>query len=724
VDGQFEVRDFAEGVQKALEGDEIPSNALSKAWNTAFRSIGSGKAVIGTRPGLDTINDTPLSGNPAIVKLAAYSHDTGSGIEHYGAVVGDDGKLYYKQDDDTLSAVLTPPANFPFASGLAFTAGSFQVDAAVMNNSLFLVADNGERRSLIGTTYEPFGLEPIATVAVAAAATGSASMPAETYDIAVTTYDDDCGEESSSSTPASVTLAAGERIKIDITPTAAESAQYPYWRVYLRRQTTQASLYRVLVLENAAGANVVTDGNIPIGTLTVYVDLSAAAIANHVLEAPTTVENDPPPTTVKHCEVYGNRLILADNRNIYWSNLGKPRGFNPENTDPIEDGSGSEITGLKKFSDELLLIFTTGATFALVGNDPQTWSLRPLNTSIGCSGHLSVVDYAERIAWWSPQHGPVEFNGQGIRQIGDELLGVEALQAEVEPGRLQWVCAAQMPEGDRIKWGFTETNGTRNTKAIVYNYRLERWESDCWDGIDPAALGTLHDTDGLPKLYLGSYNGQLFKYNPETRNDGVVSGTTSVEWTPAASSTTVIEGTGFYNTNGRLTERKVTIVDNSGRPVARARISSNTATELTVTPAVSGLAAGSTYTVYVGAPDVRIYSKWFDFDTPFQRKRVDRLYIHARSDTENANPRIATQLNFLDNLETISELSESSGGSAWDAALWDSAVWAGTSSPKRRISVLRTCNALRVAILHPHAEKDFILLKISGLARILDERIF
>ncbi len=707
----------------ALEGDEIPNNALTRAYNTAFRSESGGKTAIGTRPGLDTINDTPLTDSPAILRGIPYSYDDGTQHQNYTAIIGNDGKLYYKEPDDDMSGVLAPPANFPYASGLAFTAGNYLIDGAVMNNSLFLVNTNGERRSLIGTTYEPFGLSPIATVAVAAAATGSAGMPAETYSISVTSYDDDPDEESSSSTPASVTLLAGERIKIDITPTASETAQYPYWRVYLRRNTTQSNLLRVLVLENVGGTTIVTDGNIPIATTTVYVDLSAAQIAAHVLSAPSITENNQPPTSVRFVESFAGRLLLADRRNIYWSNLGKPRGFPPTNTEEIETGEGDEVTGLHKFSDEICLIFTKTATLGLFGDDPQNWVLRPIDNSTGCVSHMSVVDYDKKAGWWSQEHGPVEFDGVRIKETADDYLGKLYVVDGVEKSRLNFIVAGRQPEKDRLVYGFTLDGSSRNDVSISYNYKVGRWESDLWDGIDPSAMFTAYDEDGVQRLFVGSYAGQLFKYNGNTKNDGIVSGTVLVEnWIPSAATTSVIQGTGFYNSNGKLVERKVTVVDSENRPVARRRITSNTSTALTITPALTGLAIGGSYTVHVGGPDVRLYSKWYDFDMPFNRKRIDRLYLHARSSGESVEVQVATQVNFVDEVDDIAD-ALTLGGGLWDAGIWDSAEWAGSPSIKRRLAIFRTAHAFRVVILHPQTNEDFVFTKLSALARVLDDRI-
>ena len=341
-----------------MPADQIPDNAIPQGVNTAFVKIGGGKTAMGTRPGLHTVNTSALAANKAVHYQHPYYYNTGTGYTSYLATCTDDGKLYYKQSDDTYTSALAPPANFPSPSSLCFTAGSSPIDATVFNNRLFLINTASERRSLVNQTYVPWGLSPMATWATADNGSGSSSMPNETYDVTITSYHSTTGGESSSATIKTQTLtSSNHRIEVSITPTSAESAQYTHWRVYIRRQTTQSSLYQVLTFENSGGSSIVTDGNIPIATTTVYIDLTAAQIAALTTVAPSTTENNGPPATAQHVIAFGRRLIVSDGRNIYWSKQDKADNFDTRNYEPIDTGEGDEIRGLHPYSDELLLIF-------------------------------------------------------------------------------------------------------------------------------------------------------------------------------------------------------------------------------------------------------------------------------------------------------------------------------------------------------------------------------
>jgi hypothetical protein len=725
MDKYVEIRDWSLGVISANEPDIIPTNAVPKAYNTAFRKIGQGQAVLGLRPGLVTVNDAAISGTPVLHRMVPYYFNSGSSsFTKYIAIFGNDGTLRYKEEADTLTAALAPPANYPFSSGTAFTAGDHQVDATVMANRLFAVNTNGERRSLLDDEYVPFGLSPIATIAVTAQAGGTSSMPLETYDVSVTSYNEDTGAESSALASVSVTTAgANDRIRVVITPTTAESAQYTHWRIYLRRQTTQARLYRVLAVEDLAGASITATGDIPIATLTGYIDLTATQIANLILQAPSTTENNPPLTAMRFVAPFGRRLIGACRDSVYWSKLDLPDAFPPENTEPIETGEGDEVTGIFPYSDEVLLIFTTSSTWGIFGNDPQSWTIRPVDTTIGCTSHLSTVGFNGGVGWWSDRAGPVFFKQGQVQLIGLDKLGSDAIIGAVESSRLNWIAGGVDPRDSRVLWSVpTLGTTTRNDKSIPYNFLMQGWEATHWDPLDFASFCTGYNADGTQVLFAWGYEGQLFYFDPAVHNDAIVDGTTTGTFVAASSSVSSITGTGFYNSNGRLTERKVTIVDADNKPIGRGTIASNNATTLTLASAVEGLSSGSTYTYYIGGADFRLYTKWIDGDEPFVRKRFDRVYLQARAEF-SPDLLISTHIDFIDE-DTANGLEVGVPGDEWDLGIWDTAVWAGSPNLKRRLAILKCSTALRVAILHFAPDFDIVINKVAVLARLLSDRYY
>lgn len=721
-----EITEFSGGIQSAGPSDRIPLNASPRAVNTAFRNIGAGVANFGLRPGLKTVNATAFSGSAAVIFQKLYTYASGGTYTNYLVTLSADGTLRYKEPDNTYTSALAPPANFPAPSSLCFTAAANLVDSTVVANRLFLVNDAGERRSLLGQSYKAWGLTAPVTWTVAGAATGANSMPNETYDVSITSYDDTTGGESALATAVSVATGGGNRrLKVDITPTAAESAQYPYWRVYLRRQTTQAELYQVQTLYNAAGTAIVANGAVPIATTTIYIDASSATIANLTTTGYLTGAADPPPSGLHYLASYGRRLLVADESQIYWSLLDKPDSFDILDYEPIETGEGDRITGLSVFSAELLLIMTTTAVYGLFGNDPQTWTLRPIDVTIGCGSHLSIVLFDGKVAWWSPTDGPVIYDGTTVTRPGFDFLGKTAIATDIEQDRLAYISGAADFQDSRIVWTVPLNGSTaRNTRMIPYNYRVKQFESSDWSPMDICSLHNGFSSDGTQRLFAGNYAGQVFYFDGDTHNDGVLSGTTTtVSFVPATSSVSTIAGTGFDTTGAGLIERYAVIVDSDQRPITKVRITSNTSTLLTLSVATNALTTGLTYTAYIGSPDMRLYTKFMDMDQTFIRKRFDRVYLQADGVGTPGDLQLGTQINFVDDSRpSITAIPV--GGDVYDTGIWDSSVWAGVGIVKRRISVLRTGQAIRIVLFHFIPNQDIIVHTIGVLARPQSDRYY
>lgn len=720
-----EIQEFSQGVNSAQAPDRISLNSSPLAINSAFKNIGSGKANIGTRPGLVCLNSTAISGTPATIFMRLYSYDAGSNFSNYLAIVSADGTLRYKETNDTLSSALAPPANFSGTSGQCFVAGDVLVDGTVMNNRLFLVTELSEMRSLLNKTYKPWGLSPVASFTAAGAATGSSSMPDETYSVAITSYDSATGGESAISTSSSVAIGgANRRLKIDISPTAAETATYSHWRVYLQRQTTQADLYKVLVMEDVGGSNIVTDGNIPIGTTTVYVDLSAAQIAALVTVAPSQAQYGRPPSDIKYVSTYGRRLVAASDRNFYWSQIDKPDSFAATAFEPIETGEGDKITGIYPFSAELLIITTSTATWGVFGNDPETWVIRPIDNAVGSASHLSIVDFNGQLGWWAPDRGPVIFDGQQVRSQALDDLGQDFIVHNVEPTTLAKIYGAFDPQGQRVLWTFAPTGTTdRMTRLLPYNTRLNKFEASYWNPMDFGALSVGYIQDGSERIFAGGYEGQIFYFDKDVNNDAAASGTVSFSFTPAASTVGTLTSTGFDTTGAGLAERYVVVTDSNDKFVAKVRISSNNATTLTLANNLTNLSVGSAYNAYIGGPDLRFYTKWLDMDQTFNRKRFDRLYLQAQSAGDASNVKIGTQVDFAEDSQ-LASTTFSVTGATWDSGVWDSSVWTGTSQLKRRIFIGQTGQSVRVSISHFTPNVDLTIHTIGLLARLQSERYY
>ena len=716
---------FAGGVQPGTPLDRVPETAVASGVNTAFRDIGSGLSLLGCRPGLTAVNTTALGvsvgGDPNLDFARLYTYDTGSTYTNYLAVANRNGKLYYKNPNNTFTSEVTLPSAWGYASGTkCFSAGDVTVDGTVFNNRLFLIKQSAtkELRSFSGTTAVPWGLSPIASVAITAVGSG-VSLPADTYDVAITSYHSTTGAESNLSATTTLTTTAGQRISVVITPTAAEASLYTHFRVYLRRQSTQARYYLVSSL-GTGGNNAISAYP---ATTTVYVDLTAAQITAQTTQSPTGNENAPPPTDAKFTCVFGRRLLVADERTVYWSRQDRPDNFPPLNFEPIETGEGDTITGIYPFSDEVALIFTTTAVWGIFGNTPETWTIKAVDHTIGCLSHLSLVEFNGNLGWWSDAYGPVYYDGSRITKLGERDLGRDFYTTALNLGRMSFCWAGHDPKYSRVLWAVPLLGSSRNNRVLAYNYQLDRFESEQWDPMPAACLSMGYSSDGSLKLFLGSDKGHLFYFDETVRNDGAPSGTVTGTFTGAASVST-ISGTGFYTTGDGLTGRWVLILDEDQKPVTKVEIASNTSTTLTLATTLTTLSVGPTYTYYIGSPDMRLSTRAYDMGRTFFRKRFDRLYLHVSSPLNGAQTLyLSTQVNF-DPSVSVNANTLSLGGALWDAttSLWDSSLWVGAQNIKKRLPLFTPATNLQVTLYQSATNQDVVLRTVGLLAGVQSDR--
>lgn len=713
-----EMTDFAGGVRGSVPGAEIPQNALRYGLNTAFRFADEKLAFIGKRPGLITVNTTAITGQPNIHWAKRYVYATNGGtVEDKIALITDAGELYYKESDETISAELTKNSAWADQPNCFSTNPTAKVDGTIFGDRLCLVNAAGDRITIQDGVYSPFGLQVsdlLTSISISAVDTGSGTVPDGAYTVYVTVYNRLTGDESNYSGPYTVTLSGSQNIRVQATYTNfainSDGGDY-YARAYVQRDATQATAYKVLpIYDNAKFIpGEVANGDISLdasgGLVDAEIQLTAAQISNLIIELPGETENNLLPDDVKFITTFGQRLLAADQRNIYWSKLNAPGMWPSINTEPIDTGDGSPIVGLAAHSDDILLILTSTSVFGLFGNDPQSWVLKPITRSCGCVGHQSICTQSPLgTSWWAPELGPVAFDGQQMHFIARDKLGLldraTGYLMNVNENYLSEVGSGYDANNYRLLWAVPLDSSTNNNAILSFNVKMMEFEAAYWTTPYVGSF-VFGKGSGQFRLYLCGHKGQIFYFDTDTYNDGVPSGTVSGTVT-GVTSISSITSTGFYTTGSGLAYRLLTLATSSGKPVGNAVISSNTATTLTLASSITGLTASETYTWYVGAIDFRLYTRWFTAGQPFLRKRVDTVYIGHEQTTMSVDPgTVAVQLSNNDTEEL---------------------ALATVTSWKRRLKLIGNGIKFRIRIFAGEVNKDFVLDKISIMGRMLSDR--
>lgn len=702
--------DWAEGCQNSAEPDSVPRNAYIRARNTALTSIGQGRAAVMKRKGMTTLNSTPITGSTAVIGIYEFRRRSGASFVHHHLIVSDNGRLdKIDPDTGTLTSI----------SATAFTSSSSQehLPSFATANNLCFIVNGPDAKKFDGTDVTQVGIDAPGTAPTLTASATPGSHNG-TYEGFVTFYNSVTEQESSRGTISATVSPTNDQLDWTNIPVSAD-AQVDQRRLYLRNTGTQSNYYLAGTVANNTATTATTN-------------VADAALVDI---GPDEDENDPPPEGVKFACFHKSRLFLADTENIYYSKLDQVESFDPEAFETPNPSDGQAITGLASIFD-LLIIFKTNSVYVLVGDNPDTWAIRPIDNTIGCSTSRSIVATEGRLYWYSEQ-GPVLWAGGLEKPV---RLGPPLLSATINPDNLSFsptnllrVAGARDIIEDRILWAVPQVNQTRNTTILPFNHRISRWESDGWDPMDACALATIDGDDGQPFIILGNYAGQLFRMG-DADNDGVQSGTTMSGSFIATSTSmqTITDLTATFATSGAgLIERKVTIVNAATEEevdfsLVRHRITSNTATAFTLNVEVGNLEAGEEYTYYIGGPAFDWETSWLHQGDPFSKKRYQFLYAHFRAGGSLSNLRMHFYFSYDDNPDTANLLTVTTGVNVelWDEVDWDAAVWSGGSDELQdRFRIGRTGTSLMVRMRHFIPDAELTIIKLGVMAEMLSERL-
>lgn len=687
---------FREGVHTSAEGDLIPEDALKRARNAAWMSIGDDTAVIRKRRGSRVLNTTAWESG-AIIGQHWYRRLEDSGVySSYHLLVSEGGSL----------GLLSPAGNITTFAGVTLGVGVPVLLTA--NNLAFLVngsdiqagAQSYSGVKFDGTSWTRIGIvRPDTPTAVPS---GAGSMTGE-YEVALTYYNENTGHESSRSDSVVVTLSSNALLVSWAPP---PDAQVTHVRVQLRKNTISINFYRA--------------AEIAVGTYSTSLDIDNDAYNALILLSPDTNDNDPPPAGIKYLAWHRGRLFAADDSALYYSQFALPEGFDPEAFELVYPDDGQRITGLFVAHD-VLIILKEAATYALIGDGPNDWVIRLISNSIGSVSHNSVVSADGLTYWWS-ERGPVSWDGQlDPLPIGTPMISADLSAEAINYSKLHLISGVVDSQQERIIWSVPGVGSSRPNLLYPYHFRLERWEG-LWDPFDIASMVVADDTNGIPWIYLGGYNGRVYRFW-DADADGVYSGTVQNVFAATGSSMSVIPAPGLDTTVGLGGLYAVFIDGQTGEYLGRYRIASNTANTMTLTTALVGIATGQIVRVFIGSPDFQVDTKWFDEGRPFWKKRYEYFYLQAK--TPGTSDIYA---DFAYNFDEITldprVLSITGGGSTaiWDESLWDVATWSATTPANKRVRVARTGRVWRVRLRHHDTNRPLFLLKAGMRGELLTDK--
>lgn len=724
------------GAHSTPAQDLGPKGSFSLGENTVLLNNTGESAIIAQREGWALQNSDPQLGAPKIIGLYDYIRSlTNLTLASIHLVVGSNGRLDKLLPDQTLG-----PADA--AQPIPFTSGVYPPSFATTHNRCFIANGIDPLQAFNGTKCFDVGIAAPAAPVISNAGVGV--LPAGTYSVLITYFDQTTGAESSASPISNLlTLAANSHIRVNWTLYAGEHPT-THTRVYLRWENKQTEHFLVPDIDATHL------GMVPVPDTTTLINLTQDQLDGMTLLAPDEFENNPPPVGLVGIESHVSRLFGHDGSKVYYSQLGKPEAWDPDNFFLVNTDDGQKIIALHA-AHEVLIVFKRDSVWALYGEDPATWTPRMISPSVGCVNERSIMYIEGNTYWWS-ESGPMMWGGAGpVENIArgriDDVVAFDKsiVTAAASPSATHetvGIIGVADILNQRLLWAVPTVGSIQNNVILPYKYKFNQWEATKWFGIDASALAAVQDDSSTPYVYLGGYKGQIFRYGG-VFNDGTPPGTPILITNPSPPPATIdsgrihglVEGTSTQFTKdslvidtakgdlltegGGLSERYVFI--NTPDRIERwqiKRIGSNTADTITLAPGeefnpIPG--PGSVWTWSVGTIAFRVQLPWQTFSAPFIRKRLEYGYFWVGSTVGGADIEAGLFRNYNnDDLVRLFLLPLGAVGLIWDVGNWDEETWgAGIAANRYRRRLAKTCFVYRWAFRQYSPNVDVLLYKVD-----------
>mgnify|MGYP000253421358 CR=1 FL=1 len=365
-----------------------------------------------------------------------------------------------------------------------------------------------------------------------------------------------------------------------------------------------------------------------------------------------------------HKDLYGNPM---------------PESFYAFDYYPIATDDGDDISGIGVVKDNWLILKRNHA-YTLAGDTPVEFRDTLIHNSVGTCSHWTIANDKDGNAIWMHESGVYITDGYHVKSLSHQPeIGVSIRNIFTGEGNapftiregyfdlshavfdpttnryLLWVCTTDYMDSG--------SNSTICDKVLIYDFneidgKVIGWY---WYDIPATCSCIIHDNNGKPEVWFGDEWGFVKKFDEDATNDGAgTSGTR--RGTATGGSTTTIEDSGasFYTTGSGLQGVFVHILSGTNAGEIR-RITSNTSTKLTVTPAFSN--AIDTTSVYaIGAINAKRKTKIYDFDT-LKDKKISMVKMVFDVEDSEYNAYFKTYKNFSSTADSTKylKLNDSKG---------------------------------------------------------------
>ena len=195
----------------------------------------------------------------------------------------------------------------------------------------------------------------------------------------------------------------------------------------------------------------------------------------------------------------------------------------------FDEDDGDRVMGVSKAFRGRMFIFkgpNTGSVHFISGTTPSNFQRQKLFEGAPCVNHKSVITTPNDI-YWASRYGFHSLTATEKYGDAEEAYLSRPIQLDFDRlvmSRMNQVCGFHHPRRNIIGWAATGPGATENDTVFVYNYILQAWSVWKFSGFGPASLAVMQEPASggdqrLPKLFIGGYNGFLYKGDNATFSD-------------------------------------------------------------------------------------------------------------------------------------------------------------------------------------------------------------
>ena len=259
---------------------------------------------------------------------------------------------------------------------------------------------------------------------------------------------------------------------------------------------------------------------------------------------------------------------------------------------PMEVRFGENITGIKSYSNDLVIWITEDNAYAMSGTlqSGPTFSITPLVRDAGCISHRSIVQVNDVVYWVSKIGLESWSHSRGHRRVSEDKIDADF--AGIVFGETFTFCVVD-PVEDEIHVFLTKAATARVPDTrLRYNYKTDTWMRGEFNGF--IAAGALSRTSGdLPQvrfIYYDETDSRPMSLSRTIQAEGAGNGTLSGNVSSATTGdpvTLTIAAGALLTTDDALQGRFLVTQQASTSTTQSIRIASNTATIITGEAGVS-----------------------------------------------------------------------------------------------------------------------------------------